>query len=288
MYSDRCLGYDSAENCGISAVAVLTRWSMSLSVQFIDGIDVAVIMQRRRVSRWRCLRLSSSPELVDIPVCYETVGFRRGFGGGDVGLGIFRAPPNRPGVERQFSEPSMTKRSIPISFVFAPVTMDVSGQPSTRAAQRPLVVATRAAVDRCVPGHVYPPLIPTGTEEGQGRGGGERVELHGQGPENSSSPAGALQHVRRRARREAACQPGRAAGAAGADPAAHRGAACRNCSHGADPRRSCAAASGPAGRSAQTFRHHGSRAGDRSAQKSLLKTPSRSALCSACHRWQNS
>ena len=36
LYNDRCLGYD-AENCGISAVAVLTRWSMSLFMQFIDG-----------------------------------------------------------------------------------------------------------------------------------------------------------------------------------------------------------------------------------------------------------
>ena len=32
--------------------------------------------------------------------------------GGDVGLGIFRAPPGRPGVERQFSEPSMAKSSL--------------------------------------------------------------------------------------------------------------------------------------------------------------------------------
>ena len=31
------LGYDSAENCGISAVAVLSWWSMSLFMQFIDG-----------------------------------------------------------------------------------------------------------------------------------------------------------------------------------------------------------------------------------------------------------
>ena len=110
LYSDRCSGSDSTENCGISAVAVLTRWSMSLFMQFIDGMDVAVTMQRRRVSRWKCLRLSSSPELVDIPVCFETVGFRRGFGGGDVGLGIFallRVVPE----ERQFSETSMTKSS---------------------------------------------------------------------------------------------------------------------------------------------------------------------------------
>ena len=31
------LGVDSAEDCEISAVAVLTKWSMSLFVQFIDG-----------------------------------------------------------------------------------------------------------------------------------------------------------------------------------------------------------------------------------------------------------
>ena len=37
LYNDRCLGYDSAENCGISAVAVLSWWSMSLFMQFIDG-----------------------------------------------------------------------------------------------------------------------------------------------------------------------------------------------------------------------------------------------------------
>ena len=37
LYNDRCLGYASTENCGISAVAVLTRWSMSLFMQFIDG-----------------------------------------------------------------------------------------------------------------------------------------------------------------------------------------------------------------------------------------------------------
>ena len=48
LYNDRCLGYDSTENYGISAVAVLTRWSMSLFVQFIGGMDVAVIIQLRR------------------------------------------------------------------------------------------------------------------------------------------------------------------------------------------------------------------------------------------------
>ena len=71
-------------------------------------MDVPVLLQRRWVSCWRCLRLSSSPGLVDIPFA-EKSGLTVG---GDVGLGIFRAPPGRPGVERQFSEPSMTKSSL--------------------------------------------------------------------------------------------------------------------------------------------------------------------------------
>ena len=41
--------------------------------------------------------------------------------------------------------------------------MDPGEQPSSGAAQR------RAAVDGCGPGHVYPPLSLTVTEEGQGR-----------------------------------------------------------------------------------------------------------------------
>ena len=42
------------------------------------------------------------------------------------------------------------------------------------------MVAARAAVDRCGPGHVVAPLL-TRTEEGQGRGG-VRGEVHGQVP----------------------------------------------------------------------------------------------------------
>ena len=61
-------------------------------------------------SRRRCLRFSSSPEFVDLPVCNETMGFQRGFGG-DAGVGIYRTRPVCPGVERQFSEPSMMKSS---------------------------------------------------------------------------------------------------------------------------------------------------------------------------------
>ena len=62
-------------------------------------------------SRGRCLKFSSSPEFVELAVCNETAGFQRGFGG-DVGVGTFRAPPGCPGVERQFSKPSMTKSSL--------------------------------------------------------------------------------------------------------------------------------------------------------------------------------
>ena len=104
-----------------------------------------------------------------------------------------------------------------VTFVHGPqrATQDRSCSAS-KAATTALVVATRAAVDRCGPGNVVAPLL-TRTEEGQGQGGGQRVALHGQGPEES--PAGALQPVRRRARRGAACQPGRAAGAAGAGTA---------------------------------------------------------------------
>ena len=80
--------------------------------QFIDGYGrPCAYAATSGLSLWRCLRLSSSPELVDIPVA-ENRGLRPGFCGGDVGLGIFRAPPGRPGFERQFSEPSMTKSSL--------------------------------------------------------------------------------------------------------------------------------------------------------------------------------
>ena len=49
--SDRCWVVQSAENCEGPAVAAhLTRGSMSLLAQFINGSDVPVIMQRRLYS----------------------------------------------------------------------------------------------------------------------------------------------------------------------------------------------------------------------------------------------
>ena len=50
-------------------------------------------------------------------------------------------------------------------------------------------LAARAAVDRPGPGHVYAPLLKR-TEDGQGRGVGERVELHGDDLEDPHSPGG--------------------------------------------------------------------------------------------------
>ena len=93
------LGVVSAENCGISSCSADA------------GVDVPVVQVVDWVSCWKCLKFSSSPEFVDLAVCTETGSFQRVFGG-DVGLGIFRAPPGRPGVERQFSEPSMMKTSL--------------------------------------------------------------------------------------------------------------------------------------------------------------------------------
>ena len=74
---------------------------MSLFVQF-----------NRRYGR-RCDHAATSGLSLEVPQtqfiaragghssCRDS-GLRRGFGGGDIGLGIFRPPPGRPGVERQF------------------------------------------------------------------------------------------------------------------------------------------------------------------------------------------
>ena len=152
--------------------------------------------------------------------------------------------------------------------------MDLSWQPSSGAAQRRRGRRLRAAcrheqqsIAQALAAFT-PPLSPPGTEEGQGRGGGERGAPHGRGPEDSSSPAGALQPVRGRARR------GRRPASLAEPPGPQERIqgrtveqlACRNCSHGADPRRSRAADSGPAVGSAQALRQHGARAGDRRAQ----------------------
>ena len=67
VFNDRCLGL-TVQKTVESAVPVLTWWSMSLFVQVVVW-----------VSCWRCLRLSSSRELVDIPVRTETVAAMLGW-----------------------------------------------------------------------------------------------------------------------------------------------------------------------------------------------------------------
>ena len=64
---------------------------------------------------------------------------------------------------------------------------------AAEAAPSALVVATRAADGRCGPGHVYPPLSPTGTEDGQGQWGA-RVEVHGRAPEDAPFQAAGAQY----------------------------------------------------------------------------------------------
>ena len=55
---------------------------------------------------------------------------------------------------------------------------------AAKAAPSALVVATRAADGGCSPGHVPAPQCPTGTEDGQDRGGA-REEPHGYAPEDA-------------------------------------------------------------------------------------------------------
>ena len=111
-YARCCTTIDvSTENCGISAVAVLTWWSMPLFMQFIDGYgrpcDPAVTLglplevpQTQFIAR------------VDGHSSCRDRGLRRGFCGGDVGPGHFSRSSGSSGVERQLSEMSMTKSSL--------------------------------------------------------------------------------------------------------------------------------------------------------------------------------
>ena len=81
--------------------------------QFIDGLDVAVIMPRQ-VYLSRSGSASESVHRLSLQtfqlqqrrVPTVRTGFWRVFR-------IFRAPPGSPGVERHFSEPSIAKSSLP-------------------------------------------------------------------------------------------------------------------------------------------------------------------------------
>ena len=112
---------------------------------------------------------------------------------------------------------------------------------------------------------------PTGTEDGRDqRGHAQHVE------DQSGRGSGVLRVVRRRHRRVAACQPGRAAGAARADTAAHRGADYRGIRACANARCSCAADGGTVARRPPVLRHVYAccrRAGYRCAQDHFREHP---------------
>ena len=103
LYNDRCLGYDTAENCGISAVAVLSRWSMSLFMQFIDGCGRP------------CAYAATSGLLLEVPQTqfiaragghssYRDSGLRRG-SGGDEGWAFFALLRVVPELSASFRSP---------------------------------------------------------------------------------------------------------------------------------------------------------------------------------------
>ena len=105
--NDRAMVKTVQKTVAFRRCSTLTRWSMSLLLQFIEVLrpcDYAATVSRN----WRCLRFSSSPESADIPVATETSMLSAWCG--DEGFGvcffrIFRAFAGCPGVERQFSSP---------------------------------------------------------------------------------------------------------------------------------------------------------------------------------------
>ena len=88
---DRCLG-SSVQKTAASAVAVLTLGSMSLLCRSSIGSLLEEVPQIQFIAR------VCGPSSM-----HRDWGLSAGFGG-DVGLGLFPAPPGRPGVERHFSE----------------------------------------------------------------------------------------------------------------------------------------------------------------------------------------
>ena len=64
---------------------------------------------------------------------------------------------------------------------------------AAEAAPTALVVATRAAVGCCGPGHVLAPQR-TALEDGRGQGGGARVEVHGRVPDDAPPQAAGAQY----------------------------------------------------------------------------------------------
>ena len=117
--------------------------------------------------------------------------------------------------------------------------VDRDGSRSKAAATLPCLLAVCTDERRNGPGREHAPYLK-GSEECQGRGVEARDELYGDEPGPPHTPAGALQPLRRRARREAA-RVGHGPCAAGPGCAAHWRARCRDLSLRSDSRRACAA-----------------------------------------------
>ena len=144
-------------------------------------------------------------------------------------------------------------------------------------------MAEARAADRAHgPCRDLPPLlssVPAGVQGGVGvkaRAARRPTDRRRQGPERPRTARRGPEWLGRRHRRVAACQPGRAAGAARADTAAHRGADYRGIRACANARRSCAADGGTVARSPPVLRHVYAccrRAGYRCAQDHFREHP---------------
>ena len=113
LLSDRAWGPD-VQKTVFPQLLFLTRWPMSLLVQFIDSVDVPVIMQRRVVSSTvEVPQIHFTARVVDIPVvqqrrvrCYPAwlvMAAMKGFF--DAFCVLFRAPPAVPESSASFRSP---------------------------------------------------------------------------------------------------------------------------------------------------------------------------------------
>ena len=103
---------DDVRCCTVTGAWCLTEHKTVevLQLQCSDKVDDVPVVQVVVWVSWKVPQIQFIARVCGPSVCNETMGFQRGYGG-DSGVGIFRAPPGCPGVERQFSEPSMMKSS---------------------------------------------------------------------------------------------------------------------------------------------------------------------------------
>ena len=163
---------------------------------------------------------------------------------------------NKNNNKQQQQQQQASIPSVPSLCVFPPFTKDLSEQPRTGAAQRRrqrLLRSWRQHEQQSIAAALATSLHHSSRGQRKATAGEEESETKYTAKFRTTPPPQPVlfSPARLRARREAACRPGRAAGATGAGSEAHHGAhrrPCGCCSHGADPRRSCAADSGTAAR----------------------------------------